>query len=348
MRFPSATLLLAGGLAFAGCEIPTDAPILEQRWIIPAERTTIGVDELLPTGVTVSGSNFDVSVDPFSISRALGDVCPGCAAVNGLVAPKPAFTATFSVTESLPADVSGVGIASGSIQITIQNGFGFDPIRPAGGNTGTITVTLTDGPGGAQIGEITLDGATDALSPGSQLTRTMTLATSDISSTLNADVTVNSPSGDAVMIDTSEELDVSATVTSLLVSSATVDVADRDVSLDPVALDVEDIDVQITDRIQSGSIILDITNPFGVGVGGQLTIDQPGQRISKTFTVGEGATSTVTLSYTGDELRSFLGKPDVTLTGDGTVSSSAGAVTVTPDQEMTIDGKIDLTIQIGG
>jgi len=108
------------------------------------------------------------------------------------------------------------------------------------------------------------------------------------------------------------------------------------------------IDVQITDRIQNGAVVLEIQNPFAVGVSGQLDIEQPGQTLSRPFSIGEGATSTVTLAYSGDDLRSFLGRPGVTLSGSGLVTSSAGVVTVTPGQEVAIEAKIDLTIQIGG
>ena len=79
----------AGCLLFAGCEYPTDLPIVEQRWIVPIEETTLSVEQLLPTGVEVSGSDFSVSIDPFSTSQALGNLCPACVALNGLTASPP-------------------------------------------------------------------------------------------------------------------------------------------------------------------------------------------------------------------------------------------------------------------
>jgi hypothetical protein len=51
------------------------------------------------------------------------------------------------------------------------------------------------------------------------------------------------------------------------------------------------------------------------------------------------------LTYTGDELRSFLGQPDVQFSGSGTVSG--GSVTVSPSQRMTLKATLDFTIQIG-
>ena len=76
MNPPRAVLAaLAACVPLPGCEIPTDVPIVEQRWLIPVEETTLGVDELLPDGVAVSGNDFDVSVDPVSTSETLGALC---------------------------------------------------------------------------------------------------------------------------------------------------------------------------------------------------------------------------------------------------------------------------------
>ena len=72
-------------LAAPACEIPTETPSLDQRWIIPVETTQLGVNELLPSGVTISGGNFDAQVDDFALSETLGDLCGIC--VNGVTVP---------------------------------------------------------------------------------------------------------------------------------------------------------------------------------------------------------------------------------------------------------------------
>jgi hypothetical protein len=325
-------------LLLAACDIPTDVPIIETRWIIPVEETTLGVDELLPSGITVSGSNFDVSIDPFSTSETLNTLCEGCSILNGLTVPAPAFADSFDVTENLPADVSAATIASGSVQIVIQNGFSFDPI--AGG--GTFTVTLRAGEGGAQLGQIVIDGTSETMGAGSTLTRTLTIGASSIGTTFFASVNVVSPGGQTATIDTNDEITVTATTTALLVSSATVNVQSQSVSFAAVQLDVGDIGSEITDRIVSGAVILDVTNPFGVSVTGSIVLGPT----TKTFSISASATSEVTISYTGDELRSFLGQDNVTFSGSGT--ASGGSVTVSPGQEMVIDASVDLTLTIGG
>lgn len=334
-----------GILILAGCDFPTETPSLEQRWILPVETTTIGVDELLPAGVTVSGGNFVMSVDAFSTSQTLGGICGACGASNGLTVPKPAFTSQFTVDQALPADVTSASLTGGTIQISVQNGFSFDPIRLASGATGTVTITVTDGPGGAQIGQVVFDGATEAMAAGATVSKTMTLATATVGSTLSAAVDINSPAGaptDLVTINTAESLTVTATPSDILVGSATVNVNGQSVDLEPVDLDVEDMDDAMTDRIQQGSVILDVVNPFGVSVNGTVNIGPT----TKPFSIASTPTSTLTISYTGDELRSFLGQPNVQFSGSGTISASA-PIAVTPGQEVTLKASIDLTVIIG-
>lgn len=338
MRLIRGSLALLGLAVLAGCDIPTEAPILEQRWILPVDNTTISVSELLPSGVTVSGSNFAVSVNAFNTSKSLGELCTAC--INGVTAPVPAFNGTFTMSQSLPADVAGATIASASAQIAIQNSFSFDPI--AGG--GSLVVTLTDGQGGKEIGKVTFS---TSLPPGQTTTQTLTVAPGSINSVLFVTAVLTSPGGQLTTIGTSQRLTITATPGTVLASSARVNVANQSVTIDPVDLDVEDIDDTITDKIENGSIILTIANPFGVSVGVQLNINYPGGTITKALSISNGATSTATISYTGAELRTFLGQSNVRLTGTGTVSSSAGSITVTPAQKVTIDAKIDITLRIG-
>lgn len=340
MKITRATLALAGLAVLTGCDVPTEAPIIEQRWVLPADNTTISVSELLPSGVTVSGNSFAVTVGSFTTNKSLGDLCALCAPLNGITGPVPAFSGNLTLSQTLPANVSEATVASGSAVITIQNGFSFDPL--AGG--GTFTVTVYDGPGGKQIGQTVFTAPMAAGAPASQ---TLTLAPGAIGATLYVDAVLSSPGGQNALIGTGQRLTITATPSPILVSSAKVNVSSRAVTFAAVDLDVEDIDDTISDRIQSGAIILDITNPFGVGVSGQFDIAYPGGKITKALNVGSGATSTTSLSYTGAEFRTFLGRSGVELTGSGTVSSSAGVITVTPGQQVVIKAKIDLTLRIG-
>ena len=79
MSFSRAALAsMAWAVALVGCDIPSTAPIVTQRWVVPVESTTIGVAELLPSGVSDNGSAFGVTVDPFSTSESLGALCSDC------------------------------------------------------------------------------------------------------------------------------------------------------------------------------------------------------------------------------------------------------------------------------
>ncbi|MCH7532223.1 MAG: hypothetical protein IIB36_10775 [Gemmatimonadetes bacterium] len=337
MKLPWLAPVAAGCLLFAGCEIPTEPPILEQRWIIPIEETTLSVEQLLPAGVAVSGSNFSVSIDPFVTNQTLASSCAGCVALNGLTVPAPPFTTSFSASEDLPAGVTAAMISSASIEIQIANGFSFDPI--AGG--GTLTVTISDGQGGAELGQVVIDGATEAMTAGGTLTRTISIASKSIGTTFFASVDVVSKGGQVSLIDTSDQITVTATTTSLLVSSATVNVTGQSVEFDAEPLDVEDIDSQLIDRIQEASLVLDIVNPFGISVSATIVIGPT----SKTLSIDASAASSTSITYTNDELRMWLGQPDITFSGSGT--ASGGSITVTPGQEMTIQVTLDATIRIG-
>lgn len=332
-----------GGMAIlTACSIPTSAPKVQQQWVFPADSTTISVDEFLPSGVSVSGATFVLNVNPFTANEVLGNLCTLC--TDGPTAAVPAFDATLNASQTLPTDVDGATLSSGSVDIAITNGFSFDPI--AGG--GTLTVTITDGPGGAQIGQMVLSGDSVALPPGTTLHRTMTLSPGAIGTTAYMSVEVKSVGGQAATVNTADALDVTATPGPLDISSATVNVASRSVNMSSVDLNVGSIDSSITDHILNGAIELTVANPFGVGLSGQLVINTPSGPITKTLTVSNGPTSTTTLSYSQAEFQQFLGQNNVTLGGTATVAASAGAITVTPGEQLSINTKVHLTIEIGG
>ena len=327
---------------FAACEYPTDPPIVEQRWIVPIEETTLSVEQLLPEeGIEVSGSDFSVSIDPFSTSQSLGNLCPACVALNGITAPAPPFTGSFNASEDLPDDVTAAMISSASIEIQIVNGLSFDPI--AGG--GTLQVTISDGQGGAQLGQVVVDGATEAIGAFSTVTRTISIGSASIGSTFFASVNVVSVGGQVALINTSQLITVTATTTSMLASSATVNVTSQPVDFDAEPLDVEDIDSQLIDRIQEASLLLDIVNPFGISIEGSIVIGSAGDPVTKSLSIGSGSTSSTSITYTIAALRTWLGQPDITCSGSGT--ASGGSVTVSPGQKMTIEVTLDATIQVG-
>ena len=293
-RTARGAVLLSCLACLAACDIPTDTPIIETRWVVPIESTSIRVGELLPDGVTESGEAFLIRVDPFDFNQTLAGLCGACVALNGLTAPKPAFQTTFSESTSMPADVQSAELNAGTVRVRITNGISFDPIRPTAATNGSVTITLVDGaPGGRVLDQVVLDGASTALTPASTTTVTLNLTAGTVSSTITAQVTVDSPAGDAVLINTTDRLEIVVEPGVLSVASAIVDVANRDVSIDQVELDVEGMEDGLIDRIESGALALEIRNPFGVAISLVLEVGVPaaGSSIERTLEISDALDS---------------------------------------------------------
>jgi len=339
--------------ALSGCDVPTELPEFDVRWVVPLLQDTIAVDQLLPgTGVVIVGGNFQVDADTVTLNETLGSLCGACIDSGGFPVPKPLFNLVYDQTGLLATDVVSVELVSGSISLAIQNDLGFDPIRPAPGSPGTMTVTVYDVDVlGRQLAQVTLDGSipADSLPDGALTTIVLNLAPGTVSSTIFTEVNVFSPAGDPVPIDLNASLDITATVGPVLVSSALIDVDGRSVTLDPTTLDVDEIDTDVTNRIQNGSIILDIQNPFGVGINLSFDISGSGfTTLQRAVSISSAATSTVTISYTGDDFRRFLGQLNVQVSGAGAVVAPGGPATVTPTQELVLEASLDLTVTVGG
>jgi hypothetical protein len=346
--------MLAG--ATGACDIPTEAPQWEQRWIVPADRTTVGVEELLPdkVWVTPDRSAFTVRVDPVSFHESLGSLCPACAPWDGLFVPKPAFRGDFHESVDLPEDVEEVQARSGRVEVVARNAFGFDPLRPPGGSPGTVTVSLRDGgPDGPLLDRLVVDGATTSFGPGSLLTRVLEYS-GPVGATLTVSVDVDSPAGgldpaDRVLVSLVDEIQVTATPQLLEVTSAVIRVAGRSFDLIDTDLEVEELDQELVDRVRSGAFLMEISNPWSVAAAIDLTISGPtmGPPITKNVMVPAASYSSVRVDFTQAELRSFLGEPGVTLSGEGTVATGIGPVTLAPKQVLVVQTRLDLVLLVG-
>jgi hypothetical protein len=330
--------------------------MLEQRWILPAEDTQLEVDELLPDDVSVKPdrSAFTVLADPVSFQESLGSLCPACAPADGQVAFKPAFQADFSEKVSLPDEVESAQLSQGRVMVQAENGLTFDPLRPPGGTPGTLSIALRDGGvGGPILAQVLVDGATTSFAPGATLTRTLEYAGS-VTPELWVVTTVNSPAGgmdpgDWVLIRLQDQVSVMATPQILEATSAVVDVAGETFELIDTELDVEDLDDELVDRVVSGAIVMEVTNPWAIGASLTLTINGPTMAapVVKNLAVPAAPTSTLRVEFSQNELRSFLGEPGIVMTGEGSVDAQTGPVTITPDQLLVIDSTLDLILLIG-
>jgi hypothetical protein len=314
------------------------------------------VGELLPTDVSVvpGGSAFAVQADPVTYQETLGGLCAACAPLDGQTAPKPAFDAVFSENVSLPDEVEAAEVSEGRVVVVAFNGLTFDPLRPPGGNPGSISIALRDGGvGGPILAEVQVTGTTTSFHPGATLSRTLEYS-GPVTAELWVVTTIDSPAGgldpgDWVLVRLTDQIQVTATPQTLEATSASVSVAGKTFELIDTELDVEDLDEEIVDRVHSGAAIMEVSNPWAIGASLTLTIDGPTMAapVVKVVDVPASASSTVRVEFSQEELKSFLGEPGVTMSGDGTVAPEAGFVTVTPDQVLLIESELDLTIRIG-
>ena len=235
----------------------------------------------------------------------------------------------------------------------MQHNFGFDPLRPPGGSPGRLTATLAEA-GGREVGRLTLNGATDSLPPVRLARRTIALAPGTIADQLTMAIEIESPAGGRdtehrVPLQRSDRFLATVRPVDVRMSSAHVDVVGRRVRIVPAEIGVEGVDGGIVDRIQSGAIVLDVANSFRTGLQATMRILKYGEIVvSKGFTIGEAENSTVSLELTPEEFRSFLGQSGVRLSGSGIVTSPVGGIVVAPGMEVEINGKVDLTLRVGG
>ncbi len=336
------------GLALlAACEIPSGIPHWETHWVVRSETTTIPVASFFSNDVTEVGDEFELSFSGGAISETLADICPACTPFNGTVVPKPAFTAVLESDVPFPVDLDSLTLTRGSLEVRITNRLAFDPLRPAANAAaarGFLTIAISNG--ATLLATYTIDGATDSFAPGATIERTIDFAASALPRTIGGavrfDVTVHSPQGDAVAINTSEFILIEAAEATIGASAAKARVVDRQVAADPIALDLAGIDEELSNRVQRGALLLDVNNPFAVGGLLTATLTSQGVTLIRSLPVVPG-TSTVSLEFSGAELRSLFGPNPAMLSVAGPVSATpAGSVTVLPGQALTAAARLEL------
>ncbi len=340
---------LAGLLALAwlmgACDYPTSSPKWYTEWLLPIKNTRLTGAQLLPAsvGMVPDNSAFLVAVPPTTMTRTLGELCgQACTSASGSSVPKPAFTANLVDTLALPDGVAAAQLVSGSVTISITNGFGFDPLRPSATARGSVTILLTNL--GMTLGRLDLSGTDTALPPGTTLTRDMTLLANPVAGGSLLTVNVASPAGDAVWIDANQGLTVRATASPLRVTDITVTVNQKPVAVEAASLDLSDIDQSLIDRVHGGTLVVGTDNPFPITGPVMLSIEGGGlsSPIKKALQLQTGQ-ATQRIDFTLPELRSILGRAGLVVRGDGVVSGST-AVRFTPSQSVGITTELDLIV----
>ena len=331
-------------LVLAGCDLPSELPKWNTTWVVPGENTTISVSRLLPGSVSVApgGSAFALSLPGVSVSQTLGQMCGApCSTFQGLIVPKPQFTANLPASIALPTDVISARVTGGTVQVRLEHTFSFDPIRPSPTARGYIVVTATAG--SVTLARDSIPGETTAFAPGTALTRNLALATATVAGPISINARIFSPAGDPVMIDTNQRVTVTATPMQIVISEAQVRVANRSITGEQVELDLADIDQAVSERTKAGALLLDLDNPFAVTGTLTLTINGPNANIVKQVPLQQGAQS-VRVEFNEQEIQSILGTSPVRLSVSGTVNAPTSGATVRPSQVVTIRSRLLLTL----
>ena len=249
------TLLLLA--AVSACDVPTKLPSWDQTWLIPGDSTRVSVSELLPkTGeLTVSTFGgqpvFALNVTaPATISRSLGQVCSACAAANGTTVPKPAFTISDSTGVTLPTDLVSATVVNGGFTYTITNNFSFDPIRPnaAGAPYGYFVIKVMNGT--TLVALDSVDGAVLGVGKnGATLQRTLPLNVAGSLAITSAKpleiyLTLNSPQGDPVAINSSQSFAVAIQPAPISLSQAQVRVTNQSITAAQTSVDLSSVNDQ--------------------------------------------------------------------------------------------------------
>lgn len=337
------SVAIASLLALA-CDIPTEAPKWDSTFVVQTEGTSLSVGQVLPSGVTLTNGNtaFLLSLSPAFFSSNLGFLCSGCQAFNGQFAPKPAFNSSFNTAIALPADVASATLSSGSVNVSITNGFSFDPLRPSATARGSLTITIRSG--GVTVGTATVSGTTTSFGPGTTLNIAVPLTAGTVSGTLDVTVTVDSPAGDPAQINTSAVVSATATPSGIVITSAQVRVNGRVVNAVQTQLKLGNIDTFVSDHVKSGALLFTINNPFGITGNLTLTLTGGTRPVIKTVALGAGTTN-VEVPFDQSDLQAILGH-DVNMAISGTVTA-ASPITVTPTQTLSVTSKLKLIVTTG-
>jgi hypothetical protein len=329
----------------------------------------VTIDSTGPAPFTRTGFSAQVSSLP-AIVRTLGAQCTdaSCQSTTNVTVPKPAFfappaTSTLALTAGTALQTATL-LPTSQIALVVVNGFGFDPLNPPGGSPGTITIAVNNG--ATTLGTLTLTGPGNTLPAGATRNFTVPLVgTINTASPINVTMSMDSPAGSAaqpVTMNRNQSFSITPTAT-IRISTATVAIASNALTPSTENMDLSELS-EMALRIEAvatpqGAMILTVTNPMTIGANASLQftgtrqIDNgdgsettvPITTITKTIAlpVGGGAntTTTITVPFTGVELREMLGaNMNVTFGG----STIAGTTAVTPTSRISTSARMRLRL----
>jgi len=328
-----------------GCDIPTDVPIWDTEWRASAGQASLTAADVLPSDVVKIGNSFSLPIFPSTAGLALSRFCTACTAASG---PKPAFDAVAVYQPSTPVDVVGGTIIAGEGRFSLRHSWGFDPLRPGGTATGSLSIEIV-GQTGDVLGVATLDGAEIDFPSGTTRTLSVPVNGGRLEGGSEIRVRVASPAGADATLDPSAELAVSLLSDSfLLASSVDIRISDAAVESSALAFDLTEVDESVGGSVQRGALVIATGNSLDLGVGGAIEVDPgEGSVIRKALVIPKG-TSEQSFELTVEEIQSMLGRL-VDVRGKGVVQGGAGqVVTVSPIDRLDVKVDLELSIRIGG
>lgn len=357
-------IAIAALLCTAACDLPTGgAPRWNTTWQVPADSGEISVSTLLPQTVSIvdvgSTKAFDVAFGGASIAKSLQAACQACAAANGQRVPKPAFTLGDSTTIPLPTDVASADLVGGTVDYTITHDFGFDPLTPssgAGADKGWFVVRVKSGTD--VLATDSVNGANASFASGSSISRSIAVAASPsaarhISGPISVTATLYSPAGDSATIDASRSFHLTVTPNAVRVSQAGVVIATSTLISRQESVDLSGLGGEVSGRVQGGSVVVTVRNPFAVVGSLTATLTAAGQQpVTRQIELPLGGLSTppsqLRVPLTGDELARLMGSNDVTVAITGNISVPGGILTVTPTQVFGVSTMLEIILSTTG
>jgi hypothetical protein len=225
----------------------------------------------------------------------------------------------------------------------LSNGFNFDPIRPSAANRGWLVTTVKNG--AVTIGRDSIDGNSTALPASSNLVRKIPLTGTIIGANgIQVSTSLNSPVGDAVIIDMTRTVGVTASLGTFSVSAVQVAVANQSVSSSASDLDLASVDSSITKRVGGGTLLMNVSNPFSVTGNLSVNFAGAGMPIQKTIPLSGGA-SAPSIAFSKSELSAMFGRK-IAMTFSGTVNGAS--VTVAPGQVVSVASRLQVALTVGG
>lgn len=340
--------LLLGAILMSllACDIPTGVPRWNTDWALPVEALELSVESLLPDRILVGPdeSYFELLTRGRSLGKDLGNLCTPCQALDGSLAPKPAFLGVVESSVPLPADFVSAPAIGGGLEIELSHGFSFDPLRPDEWARGSIEIILLAA--GDTLTSKVIDGELEALPPGTLRRARLPLRSVTLRGPLIVRVEVDSPEGAPTLIESGDEFRIE-------ILESPIRVSEVEFQMDELEVDFEDLSFEfvggeaLINRIRGGSLILDIDNPFPITGSIDLLLSSHDSSTSLSREIGiSPGHATREVEYSGPELRSvFVADEETRLSARGTMRMATDStVLVRPGQVLHARSRLNLII----